>query len=201
MLRNCSWDTLYHEHLSVISLKPIAALLKETKFHIHRVTRVGIHAGALVVMLRHNDHQSQPHLSAEEFISEERITKDQWKTFSETSHRKIESLKSLVAEFQSKGDIVSIFGASAKTTVLCAACGFDRDSISFCTDNSPLKPGRLIPGTSIPIIKEDEMLSEFPNVAICGAWNFRNEILEKMDRYRKRGGKFVFPTAEGWEVV
>jgi hypothetical protein len=162
---------------------------------------VGIHAGALVVMLRHNDHEATPHLSADEFIAEENITKEQWKTFSETAHRKIESLKALVADLRHNGDVVSIFGASAKTTVLCAACGFDSDVISFCTDNSPLKPGKLIPGTSIPIIQEDEMLSEHPDVAICGAWNFRTEILEKMSKYRQRGGKFVFPTAEGWEVV
>ena len=201
LLRNVSWDTIYHEHLSFISLKPILALLRDTPFHIHRVTRVGIHAGAVVVMLRHNSHQSVPHLSADEFVAEEQVTEDHWKEFSEMANQKIRCLQALVSDLREKGDIVSIFGASAKTTVLCRACGFDKDSISFCTDNSPLKPGKLIPGTSIPIIEEGQMLSEHPDHAIVGAWNFRDAVMANTSKYRARGGKLIFPTRDGWETV
>lgn len=201
LFRNGAWDTLYHEHLSIISLNPLVKLLADTPFHIHRVVKVGIHGGALVVMLRHLDNLTQPHLSAEEFISEESITEADWLMFAERSKHKIEQLQKTVRQARSDGKIVSAFGASAKASVLINACGFTRNDIAFVTDNSPLKPGRLIPGTDIPIIDESEMLAEHPDMAIMTAWNFKSEILEKTKRWRERGGTFIIPSPDGVEIV
>ena len=201
LFRNGAWDSIYHEHLSIISLKPVAKLLEQTPFHIHRIIRVGIHCGALVVMLRHNDSGIQPHLSADEFLSEENVTEGDWNIFASKARAKISALSEMVYGLRQQSNIVSMFGASAKGSVLVNACSFTEKDIAFCTDNSPLKPGRLIPGTQIPVIDEGEMLSQHPDYAICAAWNFRTEILSKMEKYRKRSGKFIFPTDTGWEVV
>lgn len=201
LFRNGAWDSIYHEHLSVMSLKALAYVLQSSYFQIHRVIKVGIHCGALVVMLRRRSAGVTPHLSADEFLAEENVTAKDWEDFAHLAEGKIDLLKNMVRDFKRDGKIVSVFGASAKSTVMINACGFTENEISFVTDNSPLKPGRLIPGTQIPIIEEGEMLSQHPDYAICGAWNFRTEILAKMEKYRKRGGKFIFPTETGWEVV
>lgn len=201
LLRRCEFDSIYHEHTSYLTLKSVVALLKDYPFHIHGVLRYMIHGGAVLVMLRHNESSQIPHLSADEMMADENVTERDWENFSARAAAKIRNLRDMVSAMKTEGKIVSFFGASAKSSVIINACGFDRRDISFVTDNSPLKPGKLVPGTNIPVIEEDEMLSEHPDVAICGAWNFRTEILEKMSKYRQRGGKFVFPTAEGWEVV
>lgn len=201
LLRRAEFDTIYHEHTSYLTIRAVQALLKRHPFHLHGVLKYGIHGGAVLLMLRHNDSKIQPHLSADEFLSEESVTKPDWLIFAQKARSKIESLDSLVRDLKIRGKIVSMFGASAKGSVLVNACGFTREEISFCTDNSPLKPGRLIPGTEIPIIEESEMLSQHPDYAICAAWNFRTEILAKMEKYRQRGGKFIFPTDPGWEVI
>lgn len=201
LLRRTEFDSAYHEHTSYLTLKAVAAALKGFPFHIHGVLRYGIHGGAVLVMLRHNDSGITPHLSADEMLAEENVTEQDWETFSARAASKIRNLRDMVTAMKTEGKIVSFFGASAKSSVIINACGFDVRDISFVTDNSPFKPGKLVPGTNIPVIEEDEMLSAHPDVSICGAWNFRTEVLEKMSKYRSRGGKFVFPTAEGWEVV
>lgn len=193
LLAGQQFDTIYHEHLSMISLKPIVKLLESTPFHIHRISRYGVHGGVLLLMLRHNDSGIERHLSADEFLAEEHITEQDWIEFSTRAKEKIAKLTALVRDLRSSGKIVSAFGASAKCTVLLNACGFTEKDIAFVTDNSPFKPGKLVPGTQIPIIHEDEMLAEHPDVAIMTAWNFELEILEKMKRYRERGGKFLIP--------
>jgi C-methyltransferase C-terminal domain/Putative zinc binding domain/Methyltransferase domain len=193
MIRGGHWDSVYHEHLSVVSLNPIVSLLKSTPFHVHRVIKAGIHQGCLVVMLRHNDHASIPHLSADEYMAEEQVTEKDWKLLALRAKSKIEGLKGIVKKLRDDGKIVCGFGASAKATVLINACGWQKDSIAFVSDNSPLKPGCLIPGTDIPIIEEDQFLSEHPDYAIMMAHNYEKEICAKMEKWRSRGGKFIIP--------
>lgn len=193
LLERVEFDSIYHEHLSFVSLQPIVTLLKDTPFHIHRIIKYGIHGGALLLMLRHNDSGIQPHLSADEFLAEENITEEDWKRFSGAAFLKIGELAKTVIDLNHQGKIVSAFGASAKATVLLNACGFHKKQVAFVTDNSPLKPGCLLPGTDIPIIEEGQMLSEHPDYVILTAWNYREEILAKNAKYRSRGGKFIIP--------
>lgn len=193
LLARVEFDSIYHEHLSFISLKPIVSLLKATPFHIHRVIRYGIHGGCVMLMLRHNDSDVQPHLSAEEYLAEETVTMEDWAVFNLKANDKIALLRATVSQKVSEGELVSAFGASAKATVLLNACRFTSKEIAFVTDNSPLKPGCLLPGTDIPIIEEGEMLSHHPDYCVLTAWNYENEILAKMEKWRKRGGKFIVP--------
>lgn len=201
LLDRTEFDSIYHEHTSYFTLRAMQALLKDFPFHIHGVIRYGIHGGALLVMLRHNDSGIIPHLSADEMLADENVTEQDWRQFALNTSKRINHLKVMVHDLRSQGKIVSMFGASAKGSVTVNACEFTKSQISFVTDNSPLKPGRLVPGTDIPVIEEGQMLSEHPDYAVCGAWNYKCEILEKMEKWRSRGGKFIFPTSGGWETV
>ena len=57
------FDTIYHEHLSYLSLKSVEWLLRNTGLHLHRVIRYKIHGGAVLLMLRRNDSGIPPHPS------------------------------------------------------------------------------------------------------------------------------------------
>lgn len=196
LLRRVEFDSIYQEHTSYLTIRSIISLLKNSPFHLHGVLRYGVHGGAVLLMLRHNDSGITPHLSADEMLAEEKVTELTWKDFAVRARIKIENLKKLVEELRGQGKIVSAFGASAKGSVLINACGFTKDDIAFVTDNSPLKPGRLVPGTDIPVIEEGEMLSQHPNYAIMTSWNYEQEILAKMSKWRSRGGKFIIPDYE-----
>lgn len=201
LIRRTEFDTIYHEHTSYLTIRAVVELLKKTPFHLHGVLKYGIHGGAVLLMLRHNDSGIQPHLSTDEMLAEECVSETDWVQFSERAKTKISILKSMVEGFRERGKTISMFGASAKGTVLINACGFSRKEIDFCTDNSPLKPGRLIPGTQIPIIEESEMLSQHPDYAIMSCWNFQKEVVEKMKKWTQRGGKWIVPNDTGWEIL
>lgn len=196
LLNRIEFDSVYHEHLSYVTLRPIVQLLQKTSFRIHRINRYGIHGGAILLMLRRWDYPYASHLSVDEMLAEEKVPEATWRWFADLAKQKIESLKVLVKDLRSQGKVVSAFGASAKATVLINACGFTTKDIAFVTDNSPYKPGKLIPGTDIPVVEEAEMLAMHPNYSIMTAWNFEAEILAKMEKWRKRGGKFIIPDKE-----
>lgn len=196
LLTRCEWSTLYHEHLSYVSLRAVAALLKDSKWHIHGVNRYGIHGGAILIMLRRNDSGIERHLSADEMLAEENITVEDWKRFADRAEVNIAKVRGFVQDRVAEKKIVCAFGASAKATVMINACGFTKEHIQFVTDNSPLKPGKLVPGTNIPVIEESQLLSEHPDFALLGAWNFKMEVLHNQAKWTSRGGRFIIPNEE-----
>jgi novobiocin biosynthesis protein NovU/D-mycarose 3-C-methyltransferase len=200
-LAKTEFDQLYHEHLSFISISAIYALLLPTPFNLHRVIRYGIHGGSLLIMLRHKDSKIQQHLSVDEFMGEDLVTEKHWAAFRDRAHMKINKMRDLVRGLVDDKKRVCGFGASAKMSVWLNAAGLTQKDILFVSDNSPFKPGTIVPGTSIPVIDQGEFLSEHPDYAFVGAWNYKSEILDSMKKWRERGGRFIFPTVDGVEVV
>lgn len=195
LLARTELDSVYHEHLSYVNLTAISHWLRPTPFDVHRVIRYGIHGGSLLIMLRHKDAKIHPHLSADEYIAEEHVSLEHWQRFSIAAENRIQEVRDMVRAERKNGKRICGFGASAKGTVWINACGFDQGDLLFVSDNSPLKPGTLVPGTRIPVIDQSEFLSEHPDSAVCFAWNFRDEIVKSQKKWIDRGGKFIWPTS------
>lgn len=193
MLEGVEFDTIYHEHLSYVSIWSVQALLKKTNFHLHKVLRFHIHGGAIVMMLRRNDSDFQPDISVEKFLVSESVDHSSWTRFSMETERKIDALKdSIIVRLRYEGAKFCGFGASAKSTVWINAAGL-RDQIEFICDCTPSKQGKLSPGTRIPVVSEVELMARKPDYAIMFAWNFKAEILRNNQAYLDAGGHFIIP--------
>lgn len=192
MLERNEWDTIYHEHLSYVTVKAVHALLQDSEFHLHRILQYPVHGGSMLLMLRRNDHESIRHASVDEYLEREQIGLDEWKKFSVNSRWQIAQLSEYVSKLKGDGMKVCGFGASAKSTVAISAARLSHETIDFVTDTTPQKQGRLSPGTLIPVVSPDALLSKRPDYAICFAWNYRDEILRRNTSFRERGGKFIF---------
>lgn len=195
-LNKAEFDTCYHEHLSYVSIKSVAALLEHSRFQIHKIIRFPIHGGAIAIMLRRRDRNTKPDKSVEEFIRGENITADDWLHFDHTSKSKITDLRGIVSKFISGGRTVCGFGASAKSTVLIQACGFTSEHVQFICDSTANKQGKLSPNTDIPIVCEAELLAKMPDYAIVFCWNFADEVIRRNREYLDRGGHFIIPIPE-----
>lgn len=191
MLKNCEFDTVYHEHLSYLSIQSIHALLKDSKLQLHRIIRYPIHGGAVLLMLRCKDSGIEPHKSVNDF--KENITLEDWKAFAVEARAQIDRLSATVRSLTAQGKRVAGLGASAKSTVWINACGFTRNDIAFIADNTPQKHWTCSPGTEIPITDEGAILRELPDYVVMWCWNFRIEVLEKFSLARSKGVKFIIP--------
>ena len=191
-LQRCEFDQVYHEHLSYLSLKAMQALLKDSAFQMHKVTRYPVHGGAIAIFLRRKDSGIKPHEGVARMLSEENITESMWREFALWSEEKINRLVLYVAQ-ECRGNKVCGFGASAKSTVWIQSCGFTKNEIAFICDNTPQKQGKLSPGTEIPIVPESHLTRETADVCINFAWNFHKEVAEKLKPWIEAGGKLVNP--------
>ena len=68
--------------------------------------------------------------------------------------------------------------------------------MDYTVDISPLKHGRLLPGTRIPIYPPEKILETKPDYVLIMAWNIKDEIMRNMAAVRDWGGKFVVPLPE-----
>jgi len=192
-LASGSFDQIYHEHLSYLSLRSMKALLNESHFHVHRVVHYPVHGGAILMMLRRNDCELLQHPSVNEYLDKERVTLTRWRQFSAESELQIIQLQNKVQSLVSQGRRVCGYGASAKSTVWINACGFTKGQLYGVYDCTMEKQYCCVPGTNIPVIHEGAFYADAPDYAVVFAWNYLSEIVLKQEKWLGGGGQFIVP--------
>jgi C-methyltransferase C-terminal domain len=97
----------------------------------------------------------------------------------------------LLKDLKSKGSIVAGYAATSKSTTILNYCGIGPDLISYISDTTPLKQGKLSPGMHIPVLAYKEFVANPPQYAVLFAWNHREEIMAKEQAYIAHGGKWI----------
>jgi SAM-dependent methyltransferase len=194
------YDTIYHEHLSYISIRSIVALLEGSPFMLSRVDHYPIHGGSILFHLRHRSSSAQPHASVAAALEKERqlklIEPATWKIFSARVARIRAELPALIHKLKSGGRRIIAYGASAKGNTLLNTCGLTNQQLDYVIDNTPFKQNKIAPGSWIPVRPPETLLADQPDYALILAWNFAREIIGRETEYQKRGGRFIVPIPE-----
>ena len=100
----------------------------------------------------------------------------------------------VISEFtkiKSKGKSIACYGAPAKATTLFYYFGI-AEMVDFIVDDAPLKQGKFMPGSHIPILSAEELFKRKPGYLFILAWNFKDPIIKKVKEKGYRG-KFILP--------
>ena len=196
MLEQTSFDSVYHEHVSYYTLRPLKHLLARFGLTIFDVGFSPIHGGSLMVYACHRGaypvRDSVYRLLAQEHNKG-------WHTLApyEQFARKVERLRddllTMLRELKASGSRIAAYGAPAKGNTLLNYCGIGTDILDYAAERAPLKIGLFTPGMRIPVIDETEAMRNPPDYFLLLPWNFSDELLERNQAYRARGGKFIIP--------
>jgi methylation protein EvaC len=104
-----------------------------------------------------------------------------------------DELKSLLKELRSQGKRIVGYGAPGKATTLLNSMNVGSEAIEYAIDSTPIKQGRCIPGTRIPIRSPEALESDTPDYLVLFSWNYADAILKKEQSLRDRGAKFIIP--------
>ena len=170
LLKENQFDTIYHEHLSYFTYEPLHHLFSNTPFELWQITSDNIHGGSMQIWVRR-----RPKL-VENFLDNVYLIKSK--------------LQDKIYSHQASGKKIVGFGAAAKGTVLLNYCNLHLD---YVVDGTPYKQGKFIPGVNTPIYPEEYLLKDPPNAILILAWNFKDEI---MDKLKGRGYTFIVPIPE-----
>lgn len=193
------FDTIYHEHLSYHSVKPLDLFFRRHEMEMVDALRVDSHGGSLrgFAQLKGGPFTRQPRLEAL-IQMEERLGLYQASTyqgmFQNIQKRKGE-LKGLLSSFKREGKKVVGYGAPAKATTLLFHFGIGPEEIEVILDDSPLKQGLFSPGHHIRVVSSSFLYEAQPppDYALILAWNFAGPIIQKHQTFLDRGGHFIVP--------
>jgi hypothetical protein len=194
------YDTIYHEHLSYVSVRAVEALVKNSPFALSRIDHYPIHGGSILFHLQHRSSGMKPHASVAEALEKEKqlalIDPAAWRPFAERVARIRTELPALIRKLKSEGKRIIGYGASAKGNTLLNTCGLTKSELDYIIDNTPFKQNKIAPGSGIPVRPPETFLADQPDYALLLAWNFAKEIIGRETEYQKRGGKFIVPIPE-----
>lgn len=179
LLETLQWDTFYHEHLTFYSLSSLRVLLERYGFYVVEAERVPMHGGSLRICAGRNASLSKQAgvNSILEYENEKGLTKvETWQNFADLSRRKIEIVKNVYREL-SRNYKIWAYGAAGKATMWVNVCGMDY--LGGVVDASPLRAGKMMPGTHTPIVFPAEFKKNPPDYMFVTAWNYAEQIRAK----------------------
>lgn len=195
LVEGVAFDTIYHEHLFYYSLSSFSQVVDRAGMRCVDVQELDLHGGSLRVTLAHGDQDVST--SVGRLLDEEQrlsMTSGRFYAGFETKvAASLEALRAETAHLTGAGGRIAGYGAAAKGTVLLNAVPEVADKIGFVVDSTPYKQGRYIPGVRVPISPPARLHEDMPTHTLILAWNFAEEIIQKEEAYRERGGIFFTP--------
>lgn len=196
LLEKGEFDTIYHEHLSYLSVRPLIKLFELNDMVLFDVKRTAIHGGSIRFFVS-KDKAIKPSKSLEGLVElEKKMKLDSLKTykiFADRANNLKKETVSLLQNLKSKGKRIAGYGAPAKGNTLLQFYGIDTKLLDYISDKNPLKHGLYTPGSHIPVYSAEKLIEDMPDYVFILAWNFADEVMRQQSGYSKLGGKFIVP--------
>jgi len=198
MLENNAFDNIVHEHLEYYSLMALEELLKKHDLVIFNVELNDLNGGSIRTYIKHK-HCNKFRISE----SVQKIRDKEEKAGLKNNNiyfkfaQRIKKIKKETYSFIKKevesDKKIFVYGASTRGSTLLQFFNLDNKLISAAADRNPIKWGKKIVGTNIPIISEEEARKQNPNYFLVLPWYFINEFIERERNFLTQGGKFIVP--------
>lgn len=194
MIAKTSYDQIYDEHVFIFSATSVAWAFGQHGLELIDVMPQITHGGSMRYVLAPKGSHPVSSNVADLFEKEraqglhEAKTYDQFRCNCEASRK---ALLDLLESLRGAGKRVVGYGATSKSTTVTNYCGIGPKHVEFISDTTPIKQGKLTPGSHIPVKPYDAFLQNPPDYALLFAWNHAAEIFEKEQLFKDRGGKWI----------
>ncbi len=198
LIEHVEFDTIYHEHYSYISLYALEQVFGRHGLRIYDVEELSTHGGSLRIFAAHAGRGDLPDSEAVRSVRRREAAAGLAKLatylrFAERVEQCRRSLLDFFAAAKREGKIIAAYGAAAKGNTLLNFCAASRADVSMVADRNPHKQGKLLPGTHIPVVSPEELLSHRPDYVLILPWNLQEEIRRQLRGIAQWGGRFVTP--------
>jgi hypothetical protein len=195
------FDTIYHEHFSYFSFAVVENIFAAHRLTIFDVEELPTHGGSLRIYAGHRNNRG---VAVRESVAALRAreeqagmtTLDYYSTFAAGVAETKRALLSFLIQAKREKKTISGYGAPGKGNTLLNYCGIRTDFIDYTVDRNPLKQGRFLPGTRIPIMCPERLRQTRPDFVVIMPWNLAAEIVQQISYIRDWGGRFVVAIPE-----
>ena len=201
LMEENQFDTIYHEHFSYLSLLVVERLFEAHDLQVFHAEELPTHGGSLRIHAGHNGDASRLESDGLHRLRERERQAGMYElAFYDGFEERVQGAKRKLMRFlfdaQERGERVVGYGAPGKGNTLLNYCGARADLIEFTVDRNPVKQGRYLPGTRIPIFTPDRIDEVKPDYILILPWNLKDEITTQLEHAREWGARFVVPIPE-----
>jgi SAM-dependent methyltransferase len=193
------FDTVYHEHMSYHTIKPLVSFFKEFNLNLVDVQRIPIHGGSIRVTVT-KDLKAISSRSLRDLLDYEKLMNFDNKSILNKFKNQIDIKKSEVKDAISKinsSDFVFGYAAPAKIVTFLSVMELEEINLVGVIDDNLDKQGKFLPSSAIPIVSLNVVLDELKQskttniYCLVFAWNIGSELLEKLRKEFPSGTKVV----------
>lgn len=194
IVEKTSYDQIYDEHAFYFSLASVSHLFEQHGLEVVDISYQNVHGGSMRYLIAHKGARGVSDAVAAQRTREEALGLDRPETYDRLRHnieRSSRKLLALLRELKEKGKRIVGYAATSKSTTVMNYCGITSDLIEFISDTTPIKQGKFTPGAHIPVRPYQDFVEDYPDYALLFAWNHSEEIMEKEQKFKEAGGKWI----------
>lgn len=195
LVANNQFDTIYHEHYSYLSLSAVMRIFERNGLSVFDVEEIPTHGGSLRVYAQRTACTRSRTAAVGKLLDRERsvgvLTDSYYAGFQSRTDRVKNDFLRFLVDAKREGRKVAGYGAAAKGNTLMNYAGVRPDLMPYVVDKSPVKQGKFLPGTRIPIVSEQRIRNEHPDFVVVLPWNLWDEVTTDLSYIRDWGGRCV----------
>jgi len=196
LIQEAQFDTIYHEHFSYLSLTAVQQIFAQNGLQVFDVEELPTHGGSLRVFAQRQDQGSQRVVERVKALLDQELEAGLTQPhFYDGFQSRVNQIKNAFWRFllmaQEQGKQVVGYGAAAKGNTLLNYAGVRPDLLAYVVDRNPVKQGKFLPGSRIPIVEEVFLRQTHPDYVVILPWNLKTEIMAQLSYVRGWGGQFV----------
>ena len=195
LIRNNQFDTIYHEHYSYLSVTALRPIFESHGLKIVDIEKLSTHGGSIRIFVAKAESiwetQDVVNMTLNEELAFDPRDRTVWTSLQE---RTLKTKLDLVAELvrcKKEGIRVAAYGAAAKGNTLLNYSGIDSDLIEYVVDLNPHKQENFLPGSRIPIVSDQVLNENPPDVLLVLPWNIIDEVKVQLNHLSTTGMKFL----------
>jgi len=186
--------TIFHEHHSYHSLKPLVKFMNSFDMEIIDVERVTIQGGSLIGIAQIIGGPNKIKLSVKDLLALEEKKRlgstDTLKNFSTKLNKLKNELSITLKKLKEDGKTIAGFGAARSGTTLITQMGLG-NLIDYIVDDSDQKQGKYTPGDHIIVKPTNTIYEKKPDYVFILAWIHAKNIIANNQKYLDQGGQFI----------
>ncbi|WP_407443764.1 transferase [Rhodococcus sp. (in: high G+C Gram-positive bacteria)] len=183
------WNALRHGHFAYYSLTALRYLLADAGLHIDAAWQFDLYGGTVLVAAG-RERPSREDATVARILADERAAgvcdPQVVRRLHDAADRQTGGLRRSLESAASAGTRVYAYGAASRAVALFARAGIDSGLVAGVADASPLKQGRRMPGTDVPIVDPPALLGADPDVVLLTLPDLLPELRERFPELEGR---------------
>jgi dTDP-4-dehydrorhamnose reductase len=197
--RNKLFDVIYHEHIDYHTCTAIQHFGLQNNLKLYKVNQNDIQGGSIQFYFSKNND-----IKIENSVIDILNKEQEYELFNINKLLKWQNpiiqsgkdINNILNSFISYGKTIVGYGASAKSTTFLHQYKLSNKTIKYIIDDNIYKQNYYTPGLHIPIKASNMLDIDKIDYIIILSWNFTDEIVKKLDKYRMNGLRIIVPFPE-----